>query len=496
MPATLPRLRPYSSWVSDLLFHVDRALGEGLEHIIEAHHNRRLRKLGWERAVKPGSGTLWAEGDPPPRKGNSIEVLIDGAAVFSEVIEAMSKATSHIHLAGWVIKPSFQLTRSGEPLVVRDFFAELAERVDVKILLWAGAPLPPPFQPRRKDGHETADELRKGSKVKVGLDRKERPLHCHHEKVIVIDDQVAFVNGIDMTTLGGDRYDSQEHPPRAATGWHDVGTRIRGPLVADVAEHFRLRWRETTGEQLPEPAVPEPAGDTEAQLIRTVPEKIYRSVPKGDFRILEAYTKAIASARKFIYLENQFLWSSLIIDMLAEKIASPPDPDFRVLCVLPARPTTGDDDTRGQLAQLVEADDGAGRFLATSLYARSGNNADVVYVHAKVGIIDDRWLTIGSANLNNHSLFNDSEVNIVTCDGNLAEATRHRLWAEHLELVIDEVKGDPTDLIDRLWMPIAKEQRDRKETGMALTHRIVELPGISKRAKRLLGPLQSLLVDG
>ena len=482
--------------MSDLIFRIDRALGEGLESIVEAHHDRRLRKLGWERAVKPSGPGLWPEGDPPPRKGNQIEVLIDGAAVFSEVIEAMSKATSHIHFAGWLIKPSFQLTKGDEPLIVRDFFAELSERVELRVLLWAGAPLPPPFQPRRKDGHDVADELRRGSKVKVALDKKERPLHCHHEKIIVIDDEIAFVNGIDMAELGGDRYDSQDHPPKGETGWHDVGTRIRGPLVADVADHFRMRWRETTGEQLPEPAIPEPAGDTEAQLIRTVPEKIYTSVPKGDFRILEAYIRALTSARKLIYLENQFLWASDIIDLLAEMIRKPPNPDFRVLCVLPARPTTGDDDTRGQLAQLVEADDGAGRFLATSLYARSGNNQDVVYVHAKVGIIDDRWMTIGSANLNHHSLFNDSEVNVVTCDGNLAEATRHRLWAEHLELGVDEVAGDPTELIDRLWMPIAKEQRDRKEAGLALTHRLVELPGISKRAKRLLGPLQSLLVDG
>ena len=82
----------------------------------------------------------------------------------------------------------------------------------------------------------------------------------------------------------------------------------------------------------------------------------------------------------------------------------------------PARANNGEDDTRGQLALLAEADGEQGRFLATTIRARSGNTSDRVYVHAKVGIVDDRWLTLGSANLNAHSFFNDSEVNVVTCD--------------------------------------------------------------------------------
>ncbi|MDQ3941212.1 MAG: phospholipase D family protein [Actinomycetota bacterium] len=482
--------------MADLVYHVDRVLGEGLEWVIKNHHNRRLRRIGWERALVPSSPSLWAEGDPPPRPGNAIEVLVDGGEAFPKLVEAMSKARSHVYYAGWMLTLSFQLSRGEYPLIVRDFFAELSEKVDVRILLWAGAPLPPPFSPRRSEVREWVEELTRGTSIKVGLDSKERPLHCHHEKLAVIDDEIAFVNGLDMTTYGGDRYDTSEHAARGTQGWHDVGTRIRGPLVADVVDHFRQRWREVTREELPRPVVPEPAGETELQLIRTVPEKIYNSVPKGDFRILEAYTKALSSARKIVYLENQFLWSPRIIDILAGKLREPPSDDFRIVVVLPARPTTGDDDTRGMLAQIIEADDGAGRFIACALYARSGAKYDSVYVHAKVGIVDDRWLTIGSANLNNHSLFNDSEVNVLTCDGDLAEATRHRLWAEHLEVDVDDVKGDPTEIVDRMWIPIAKQQLARREAGVPLTHRIVELPGVSRRTKRLLGPLQSLLVDG
>ena len=76
---------------------------------------------------------------------------------------------------------------------------------------------------------------------------------------------------------------------------------------------------------------------------------------------------------------------------------------------------------------LAEADCDQGRFLATTIRARSGNTSDRVYVHAKVGIVDDRWLTLGSANLNEHSFFNDTEMNVVTCDPKIARETRPRL---------------------------------------------------------------------
>ena len=86
-------------------------------------------------------------------------------------------------------------------------------------------------------------------------------------------------------------------------------------------------------------------------------------------------------------------------------------------------------------------------------------------MHAKIGIVDDEWLTVGSANLNEHSLFNDTEMNIVTHDPAIARQTRLRLWAEHLELPIDEVDGDPARVIDDLWKPISKEQLARRQAG-------------------------------
>jgi phosphatidylserine/phosphatidylglycerophosphate/cardiolipin synthase-like enzyme len=230
--------------------------------------------------------------------------------------------------------------------------------------------------------------------------------------------------------------------------------------------------------------------------VRTIPEKIYRAVPRGEFTILESYGRALRSAQRLVYLENQFLWSSEIAAVLIDKLRNPPRADFRLLLVLPAKPNSGSDDTRGVLGELIEADDDKGHLLACTLYARAGNLADPIYVHAKIGIVDDEWLTIGSANLNEHSLFNDTEMNLVAHDSSLARHTRLRLWAEHLERPIEDIPHDPTEAIDDLWKPISADQLERRSAGLALTHRLVRLPDVSRRSGRALGPISGLLVDG
>ena len=205
------------------------------------------------------------------------------------------------------------------------------------------------------------------------------------------------------------------------------------------------------------------------QVVRTVAEDMYDDFPRGDFRILESYMRALRGAQRLIYLENQFLWSPEIVAVLADKLRHPPRDDFRLVVLLPAKANNGQDDTRGQLAVLAEADDGDRRFLAATIRSRSGGRADPLYVHAKVGIVDDRWLTVGSANLNAHSLLNDTEMNVVTDDAGLARATRERLWAEHLELDRDDGRRrrPRRALIDEHWRPIAAEQLERRERGPA-----------------------------
>jgi phosphatidylserine/phosphatidylglycerophosphate/cardiolipin synthase-like enzyme len=421
-------------------------------------------------------------------------VLVDGAEALPCIAEALTGARSYVHIAGWHVAPDFGLTRDDQASRLRDLLGDLAERVEVRVLLWGGAPVPV-FRPARAAVRRVREELIRGTRVQCALDFHERPMHCHHEKLIIVDGEVAFVGGIDLTSLGGDRFDTSNHLMLGRLGWHDASSRVRGPAVADVSSHFADRWREVTGEHV-EDTSPPAAGDVELQVVRTVPEKIYDFLPQGDFRILEAYTRALRSARKFVYLESQFLWSVQVVEILANKLREPPSDDFRVVLLLPAKPDNGADTTRGQLGVLAAADNGAARFLATTISARSGGLSGPLYVHAKIGIVDDVWLTIGSANLNEHSFFNDTEMNVVACDPAVARETRLRLWAEHLERSLGEVSGEPVAVIDNLWRPIAGEQLERRNRGEPLTHRLRELPGVSRRSMGLLGPLDSLLVDG
>jgi phosphatidylserine/phosphatidylglycerophosphate/cardiolipin synthase-like enzyme len=480
--------------VTKLAIRADWHLGAAISHTVCSHHRRRLKRIGWLGAIDTPAGG-WAAGDPLPRAGNAFEVLIDGAEALPRMMEEIAGAKSHVHIAGWFFTPHFALTRGGEPAILRHLLADIAERVDVRVLVWAGAPLPL-FRPARGAVRKMREALISGTKIQCALDSKERPMHCHHEKTIVVDDRIAFVGGIDLTSESGDRFDSSDHHARGRSGWHDASARIEGPAVGDVAEHFRMRWHEVTGEDLAPPVPAGAAGDVELQIVRTIPEHVYKAKPRGDFGLLESYGRALRSAQRLIYLENQFLWSPEIVAVLIDKLRRPPADDFRMLVVLPVKPNTGGDDTRGMLGELIEADADEGRFLACTLLARAGRLADPIYVHAKIGIVDDVWLTLGSANLNEHSLFNDTEMNVVTHDAAIARQTRLRLWAEHLELSVDQVAGQPVQVIDDYWKPISGDQLERRLAGQPLTHRLVRLPGVSKRSGRLCGPLQGLVVDG
>ncbi len=479
--------------IGDLAFRLDRAAGDAVAQAVCRHHLRRLGRIGSDALRAPAGG--WAQDAPPPREGNQLEVLVDGEEALRRMAADIRGARSHVHLTGWFLSPEFVLEDGDPPVIVRDLLADVAARATVRVLLWAGAPLPV-FRPARRHARAVRDRLQAAGPIHCALDSRERPMHCHHEKTVVIDDEIAYVGGIDLTALAGDRRDSSRHPARAALGWHDVATRTRGPLVGDVAEHFGMRWRAVTGEQLAPPSPCEPAGDIEVQLVRTLPERIYPGHPRGGFGILESYMRALRSAQELVYLETQYLWSPEVVAVLAGKLRRPPSDRFRVLVVLPARPKGGQDDTRGALAELIEADGGAGRVLGCCLYARAGAAADAIYVHAKVAIVDDRWLTVGSANLNDHSLFNDTELNVVTHDPVLARSTRLRLWSEHLECSPEEAAGDPAEVIDGRFRPIAEDQLQRRRDGRPLTHRLMRLDHVSRRSARLLGPLQGLLVDG
>src|SRR5262249_21510425 len=299
-------------------------IGAGIERLVVAHHRRRLRRSGWARAYDPPADGLWCAGDPPPREGNRFDVHVDGEEALGALERDLAAAEESVTLAGWHFDPAFRLTRSGPTL--RQLLAEVAERADVRLLAWAGAPLPI-FNPSRAAVRTAREALVKGTRIRMELDAKERPMHCHHEKLAVIDGRIAWVGGIDLTALSGDRLDTRRHAPRGSVGWRDAAARLQGPLVADGAAHIALRWREVRGEPL-EPArldvTQSRRGGVQGQFVRTIPNGIYDAVPHGDYRILEAYLRAARSARRLVYRESPFLGSGELVPVLSAQLADPP----------------------------------------------------------------------------------------------------------------------------------------------------------------------------
>jgi phosphatidylserine/phosphatidylglycerophosphate/cardiolipin synthase-like enzyme len=478
------------------LNRLDDLVGESLERGIRAHHVRRLRRHGSAQALDPTAGGWAGTASFSPRPGCRIELLADGSEALARIADAIRSARSHVHLAGWHFDHSFRLEREGPTL--RELLADAADRVAVRVLAWAGAPLPL-FHPARREVRQACQELAGGTRISLALDARERPFHCHHEKLVVVDDEVAFVGGIDLTGFGGDRLDSTGHQRRDGLGWHDTAVRLEGPIVADVARHFLMRWHAVTGNGLREPEAPAHSGGVEAQLVRTVPERVYEPCRDGEWSILESYLRAVRAAERLVYLESQFLWSPEITFELAGKLRRPPRDDFRVIALLPSHPNNGADDSRGQVGLLIDADNESGddttRFLACTLF-QAGPRGHPVYVHSKAAVIDDAWFTVGSANLNEHSLFNDTEANVVVRDEALAREARLRLWEEHLERPRGEIDGDPAQVFDELWAPLAEERFERRKRDGWADGKLTLLPHVSRRTEALWGPLNGLVVDG
>src|ERR1700736_5028295 len=88
---------------------VDSVVGDGIEAAVQVEHRWRLRRLGWDRALAPADEGLWAAGDPPPREGCSMEVLVDGAEAFSSIADAIENARDFVHVTAWHIAPYFEL---------------------------------------------------------------------------------------------------------------------------------------------------------------------------------------------------------------------------------------------------------------------------------------------------------------------------------------------------------------------------------------------------
>ncbi len=346
--------------------------------------------------------------------------------------------------------------------------------LNVHVLLWDYAllyALDREPLPRLKLDWTTPDRIR------VCLDGCLPAGASHHQKVVVIDDSLAFVGGIDLTTK---RWDTPAHCPgdparvdpdgRGFDPVHDVQAMFDGEAAAAMGELVRDRWRLATGEAAAPPDASRDAWpEGVAAEFRAVYLGVARTRPKsdgyGEVREVEAlFLRAISLAERSIYIENQYLTSEAVARAICERMSEVPD--LEVVIVGPHRSAGWLEAKsmgagRAAFLQTLETEGFGERLRALFPIVRQEGREIPVYVHAKVMIVDDSLLRIGSANINNRSMGLDSEcdVAIEAIDDTQRKAIagiRDRLVAEHLGVearqVADEWKRQASllHIVDRL----------------------------------------------
>lgn len=360
-------------------------------------------------------------------RADKLALLVDAEAYFEAAAAAMSSARRTITLIGWHFDSRTRL----HPLELDSspigrFLNRLAREkpeLQIRVLIWNMALVMSAgfqFYPYR------AKASFAGTPVDFRLDATTWFGASHHQKILVVDDDLAFCGGADFSI---DRWDSPRHlddDPRRLDpdgdlhpARHEVMAVVSGPAARALAEVAAERWRDATGEVLTPapPADPSPWIDTLPAALEGVEAGVTRtsagSHGRRPLRESEAlHLAAIADARSAIYLENQYFTSRVIGEALAVRLQEPDGPEVMVVSTqhCPSWFDRGTmDRARDVLIRRLREADRYGRFSIWCPLTQAGRG---VIVHSKVTVIDDRVLRVGSTNLNNRSLGFDTECDL------------------------------------------------------------------------------------
>lgn len=397
-------------------------------------------------------------------KADRLAFLVDGEAYFSAVRAALRQAQRAVYILGWDIDSRLCLVPHGPPdgypEPLGEFLNALVRyrrELHVYVLVWDFAviyALDREWLPAYKSAWQGHPHLH------FRMDGNHPAGASQHQKIVAIDDSIAFLGGMDLSKW---RWDTPEHRPkdprrRGPEGhlyppYHDVQVLVSGAAARALAELARERWWRATGERLspPEPndsAWPVGVGadmqDVNLGIARTFPH--YNGWEEVR-EVERLYTDAIRAARRFIYIENQYFTSNHVKELLAERLREKRGPE--IVLVLPKHSDGWlEQHTMDVLrARVLEELHDADRYHRLAVYYPDHPEVAPHYinVHDKVMVVDDELLRIGSANLSNRSMGLDSECDLVLeARGDpLVRAEiamfRNRLLAEHLETTPEAV---------------------------------------------------------
>jgi len=401
-------------------------------------------------------------------------VVVDAADYFLLMQEAMLRARQRIMLIGWDFDTRVRLgpgrrwwnrpTRKRHPARLGPFMVWLANRnraLQVRVLKWNFGALKFIFR-----GTMVFDLIRwfRHPSIDFKFDSA-HPLGCsHHQKIAVIDDRFAVCGGIDMTTERWDTPEHREHDPRRINAarrpyppWHDATMLLEGDAARALGDLGRARWHRAGGPRL------EACAPQEATAWPSRVEAEFRDVEVGisrtsagwgnyeEVREVEAlFLEHIAAARRFIYAESQYFASRKVAEALAARLSAPEPPEVFIVGPLVAHgwlEQTAMDGARVRLLHAIGERDPQHRLRVFVPYS----GAKPIYVHAKIMIVDDEILRVGSANFNNRSMGLDSEADVFIDARRAANdrddvrgairRLRLRLLGEHCGLHVDTVSA-------------------------------------------------------
>lgn len=457
----------------------------------------------------------------PARGGNQVEILVDGEQGWGRVADDLEQAKREINIATWMCRPDIELRRP-KALAVSEpaergqhRLGEIVERsaaagASVRFLIWGMVYTPIADRWMRRwywAGRDNIDVLEQDHPSWIG---------SHHQKTITIDGRIGYCGGMNLKENDWDTIVHQTHearrsphgasaedrrkidtkvetppfPPR-----HDLIMRIVGPAVADLDANFAHRWRQSVrarqrsifgrmtdwmrrklgNSDYPElhspKALPPAVGNQWVQIVRTT--------PGGEDGILEAYVRAIRNARRYIYIENQYFRSPVIGEELRDAVVANP----RLRLVVIVRPVNDGkksfwDPSGYWTAKTLDLiREGRPDFRLTEVVAWGRDHQErlvwqSVDVHAKVMVVDDVWVTVGSANINDRGFKTEGEINAVALDKALGEDLRRRLMAEHLEVEPDDPQLDDIDTCFDLWDAHGDKNPGLREDGQAPLSRV------------------------
>lgn len=375
-------------------------------------------------------------------------VLVDADIYYSTFVRAALLAQRYIYITGWQFDTKARLLRPGpdiavwHPLELLPFLNHLCERtpeLEIYITAWDYSLV---YALEREWMQKLKFSFQSHPRVHFEFLNHPEGGGCHHQKMVIVDGHVAFLGGLDLCDA---RWDTREHTPRDPSrfdvndkpykAFHDVQVALRGPVINSLLELFKDGWQRAAGES----TLPHESGTTRPDdpfELRSLAEErglplrarkaaISRTelVEVGQPPICELQTlleRAILNARRLIYIENQYFTSRAIAQALCKRMADPDAGKLHIVLVMPNGADSPKEDfvlgnrqrqIRSLVAEFAKKHGHELRLLMSS-EATEQDPTPATFIHSKVMIVDDEFVTIGSANLTNRSMKVDRELNV------------------------------------------------------------------------------------